>query len=95
MNMMGASKRIMEMFLMRESLTSSHDSKIANVAFSDGSFTRFQSAFSKIATKTAPMMCGVILFHLKIGELCLISCISVIIAISFSQIGQRSKARTF
>ena len=38
-NMMGASKRIMEMFLMRESLTQDISmARFANVAFSDGSF---------------------------------------------------------
>ena len=37
-NMMGASKRIMEMFLMRESLTQMISmARFANVAFSDGS----------------------------------------------------------
>ena len=37
-NMMGASKRIMEMFLMRESLTQTISmARFANVAFSDGS----------------------------------------------------------
>jgi len=37
-NMMGASKRIMEMFLMRESLTQKISmARFANVAFSDGS----------------------------------------------------------
>ena len=37
-NMMGASKRIMEMFLMRESLTQEISmARFANVAFSDGS----------------------------------------------------------
>jgi len=37
-NMMGASKRIMEMFLMRESLTQDISmARFANVAFSDGS----------------------------------------------------------
>ena len=38
-NMMGASKRIMEMFLMRESLTQDISmARFANVAFSDGLF---------------------------------------------------------
>ena len=37
-NMMGASKRIMEMFLMRESETQQiSTARFANVAFSDGS----------------------------------------------------------
>ena len=36
--MMGGSKRIMEMFIMRESLTQNISmSRFANVAFSDGS----------------------------------------------------------
>ena len=38
-NMMGGSKRIMEMFLMRESLSQNISmARFANVAFSDGSF---------------------------------------------------------
>ena len=45
--MMGGSKRIMEMFLMRESLSQNISmARFANVAFSDGSLLAwFQSAF--------------------------------------------------
>ena len=42
-NMMGASKRIMEMFLMRESESINiSTARFANVAFSDGSLSWFQ-----------------------------------------------------
>ena len=48
-NMMGASKRIMEMFLMRESLTQEISmARFANVAFSDGSLLHgFNQRFNK------------------------------------------------
>ncbi|MDB9877060.1 polysaccharide biosynthesis protein, partial [Pseudomonadales bacterium] len=48
-NMMGASKRIMEMFLMRESLTQNLSmARFANVAFSDGSLLHgFNQRFTK------------------------------------------------
>ena len=48
-NMMGASKRIMEMFLMRESLTQDISmARFANVAFSDGSLLHgFNQRFLK------------------------------------------------
>ena len=48
-NMMGASKRIMEMFLMRESTTLPiSTARFANVAFSDGSLLHgFNQRFSK------------------------------------------------
>ena len=48
-NMMGASKRIMEMFLMRESLSQNVSmARFANVAFSDGSLLHsFNQRFAK------------------------------------------------
>ena len=48
-NMMGASKKIMEMFLMRESLNQKVSmARFANVAFSDGSLLHgFKNRFSK------------------------------------------------
>jgi FlaA1/EpsC-like NDP-sugar epimerase len=55
-NMMGASKRIMEMFLMRESLTQNISmARFANVAFSDGSLLHgFNQRFSKRQPLSAP-----------------------------------------
>ena len=51
-NMMGASKRIMEMFLMRESLTQDVSmARFANVAFSDGSFSELSFYFSNMLFK--------------------------------------------
>ena len=55
-NMMGASKRIMEMFLMRESLTQEISmARFANVAFSDGSLLHgFNQRFTKKQPFSAP-----------------------------------------
>ena len=55
-NMMGASKRIMEMFLMRESLTQDISmARFANVAFSDGSLLHgFNQRFAKKQPFSAP-----------------------------------------
>ena len=55
-NMMGASKRIMEMFLMRESLTQEVSmARFANVAFSDGSLLHgFNQRFTKKQPFSAP-----------------------------------------
>ena len=55
-NMMGASKRIMEMFLMRESLTQNISmARFANVAFSDGSLLHgFNQRFTKKQPFSAP-----------------------------------------
>ncbi len=55
-NMMGASKRIMEMFLMRESLTQEISmARFANVAFSDGSLLHgFNQRFAKKQPFSAP-----------------------------------------
>jgi FlaA1/EpsC-like NDP-sugar epimerase len=55
-NMMGASKRIMEMFLMRESLSQDISmARFANVAFSDGSLLHgFNQRFAKRQPISAP-----------------------------------------
>ncbi len=62
-NMMGASKRIMEMFLMRESLTQEISmARFANVAFSDGSLLHgFNQRFAKNSRFQLQMMFAVIL----------------------------------
>ena len=62
-NMMGASKRIMEMFLMRESLTQDISmARFANVAFSDGSLLHgFNQRFAKNSRFQPQMMFAVIL----------------------------------
>ena len=54
--MMGASKRIMEMFLMHESLTQEISmARFANVAFSDGSLLHgFNQRFTKKQPFSAP-----------------------------------------
>jgi len=75
-NMMGASKRIMEMFLMRESATIDISmARFANVAFSDGSLLHgFNQRFSKRQPITAPN--DVLRYFLtpqESGELCLLS----------------------
>jgi FlaA1/EpsC-like NDP-sugar epimerase len=77
-NMMGASKRIMEMFLMRESLTQTvSTARFANVAFSDGSLLHgFNQRFAKNQPISAPN--DVRRFFVtpqESGELCLMSCI--------------------
>jgi FlaA1/EpsC-like NDP-sugar epimerase len=55
-NMMGASKRIMELFLMRESLAQGiSTARFANVAFSDGSLLHgFNQRFAKRQPLSAP-----------------------------------------
>ena len=75
-NMMGASKRIMEMFLMRESLTQNISmARFANVAFSDGSLLHgFNQRFAKRQPLTAPN--DVLRYFItpqESGELCLLS----------------------
>ena len=77
-NMMGASKRIMEMFLMRasEALPIS-TARFANVAFSDGSLLHgFNQRFTKRQTISAP---GDVRRYFvtpqESGELCLMSCL--------------------
>jgi FlaA1/EpsC-like NDP-sugar epimerase len=75
-NMMGASKRIMEMFLMRESETMPISmARFANVAFSDGSLLHgFSQRFAKGQPFTAPNdVRRYFLTPQESGELCLMS----------------------
>jgi len=77
-NMMGASKRIMEMFLMRESLTLPiSTARFANVAFSDGSLLHgFNQRFAKGQPITAPNdVRRYFVTPQESGELCLMSCL--------------------
>ena len=75
-NMMGASKRIMEMFLMRESLTQNISmARFANVAFSDGSLLHgFNQRLEKKQPLSAPndVRRYFVTFQ-ESGELCLMS----------------------
>jgi FlaA1/EpsC-like NDP-sugar epimerase len=77
-NMMGASKRIMEMFLMRQStLISISTARFANVAFSDGSLLH---GFDKRIQKQQPIVAPndvkrYFVTPKESGELCLMSCI--------------------
>ena len=75
-NMMGASKRIMEMFLMRESLTQPISmARFANVAFSDGSLLHgFNQRFARQQPISAH--CDVRRYFVtpqESGQLCLLS----------------------
>jgi FlaA1/EpsC-like NDP-sugar epimerase len=75
-NMMGASKRIMEMFLMRESLTQPISmARFANVAFSDGSLLHgFNQRFAKRQPISAPNdVRRYFVTPQESGELCLLS----------------------
>jgi FlaA1/EpsC-like NDP-sugar epimerase len=77
-NMMGASKRIMEMFLMRESLTLPiSTARFANVAFSDGSLLHgFNQRFAKGQPISAPNdVRRYFVTPQESGELCLMSCL--------------------
>jgi FlaA1/EpsC-like NDP-sugar epimerase len=77
-NMMGASKRIMEMFLMRSSLVLPiSTARFANVAFSDGSLLH---GFSQRIIKRQPLSAPkdirrYFLTPQESGELCLMSCL--------------------
>jgi FlaA1/EpsC-like NDP-sugar epimerase len=77
-NMMGASKRIMEMFLMRESLTQTISmARFANVAFSDGSLLH---GFNQRVNKRQPIAAPndvrrYFVTPQESGELCLMSCL--------------------
>jgi UDP-N-acetylglucosamine 4,6-dehydratase len=76
-NMMGASKRIMEMFLMRESLSQNVSmARFANVAFSDGSLLHgFNQRFAKRQPIAAPSdVKRYFVTPQEAGELCLMSC---------------------
>ena len=77
-NMMGASKRIMEMFLMRESLgLPIAMARFANVAFSDGSLLHgFNQRFAKRQPISAPNdVRRYFVTPQESGELCLMSCL--------------------
>ncbi len=75
-NMMGASKRIMEMFIMRESLSQNISmARFANVAFSDGSLLH---GFNQRLTKKQPISAPndirrYFVTPQESGELCLMS----------------------
>ena len=77
-NMMGASKRIMEMFLMRRSLEIPiSTARFANVAFSDGSLLH---SFNQRIQKSQPIVVPndikrYFVTAQESGELCLMSCI--------------------
>ena len=75
-NMMGASKRIMEMFLMRESVSQNISmARFANVAFSDGSLLHgFDQRFAKRQPFSAPNdVRRYFVTPQESGELCLLS----------------------
>jgi FlaA1/EpsC-like NDP-sugar epimerase len=77
-NMMGASKRIMEMFLMRRSLDINiSTARFANVAFSDGSLLHgFNQRIQKRQPIVAPQdIKRYFVSPKESGELCLMSCI--------------------
>lgn len=77
-NMMGASKRIMEMFLMRRSLEINiSTARFANVAFSDGSLLHgFNQRIQKRQPIVAPRdIKRYFVTPEESGELCLMSCI--------------------
>lgn len=77
-NMMGASKRIMEMFLMRNSeKIDISTARFANVAFSDGSLLHgFEQRLSKQQPLVAPNdIKRYFVTPQESGELCLMSCI--------------------
>ena len=77
-NMMGASKRIMEMFLMRESEAMQiSTARFANVAFSDGSLLHgFNQRFAKRQPISAPNdVRRYFVTPQESGELCLMSCL--------------------
>jgi FlaA1/EpsC-like NDP-sugar epimerase len=77
-NMMGASKRIMELFLMRESLVQPISmARFANVAFSDGSLMHgFNQRFAKRQPISAPHdVRRYFVTPQESGELCLLSCL--------------------
>lgn len=77
-NMMGASKRIMEMFLMRRSLDIKiSTARFANIAFSDGSLLHgFNQRIQKRQPIVAPQdIKRYFVTPKESGELCLMSCI--------------------
>ena len=77
-NMMGASKRIMEMFLMRRSVDIDISmARFANVAFSDGSLLHgFDNRIKKRQPLVAPnYVKRYFIIPKESGELCLMSCL--------------------
>jgi FlaA1/EpsC-like NDP-sugar epimerase len=77
-NLMGASKRIMELFLLRESITQTISmARFANVAFSDGSLLYgFNQRFAKRQPISAPNdVRRYFITPQESGELCLLSCL--------------------
>lgn len=77
-NLMGASKRVMEMFLMRESTSIDiSTARFANVAFSDGSLLNgFYQRFVKRQPISAPNdVRRYFVTPQESGELCLMSCL--------------------
>jgi FlaA1/EpsC-like NDP-sugar epimerase len=77
-NMMGASKRIMEMFLMREAdRLDNSTARFANVAFSDGSLLHgFNQRIAKRQPIAAPSdVRRYFITPQESGELCLMSCL--------------------
>jgi len=77
-NLMGASKRVMEMFLMKESESIPiSTARFANVAFSDGSLLHgFNQRFSKQQPIAAPNdVKRYFITPKESGELCLMSCL--------------------
>jgi len=77
-NMMGASKRIMEMFLMRKSeKIDISTARFANVAFSDGSLLHgFNQRIQKLQPIVAPSdVKRYFVTPKESGELCLMSCV--------------------
>jgi len=77
-NMMGASKRIMEMFLMRRSKDINiSTARFANVAFSDGSLLHgFNQRIQKLQPIVAPNdIKRYFVIPKESGELCLMSCL--------------------
>lgn len=77
-NMMGASKRIMEMFLMRKSIDINiSTARFANVAFSDGSLLYgFEQRIKKQQPVVAPKdIKRYFVTPKESGELCLMSCV--------------------
>ncbi|AGC78684.1 polysaccharide biosynthesis protein [Nonlabens dokdonensis] len=77
-NMMGASKRIMEMFIMKSSQSINiSTARFANVAFSDGSLLHgFNKRIEKLQPIVAPTdVTRYFVVPQEAGELCLMSCI--------------------
>ncbi len=77
-NMMGASKRIMELFLMREAIDQNiTTARFANVAFSDGSLLKgFENRINKKQPLAAPKnIKRYFISQEESGQLCLMACL--------------------